>query len=135
MSPESLPCKNGHQPIRGELPATQTSAGAESQLFQVPEQRGGTQGPTRVQGEVTGETLKGQKTHPGCGGAGRGGDSTRGRAGAAGDLGQSAWLLPNRPARKDQPIPEAGTRAPLSGRLQQTPRRSRLARGPSSSTA
>lgn len=70
MSPESLPCKNGHQPIRGELPATQTSAGAESQLFQVPEQRGGTWGPTRVQGEVTGETLKGQKTHPGCGGAG-----------------------------------------------------------------
>ena len=61
-------------------------------LFQVQEQQGGLRGPTRAWGEATGEAPKGQAV-------GGGADSTRGRAGAAGDLGHSAWLLPNRPAR------------------------------------
>ena len=67
------------------------------QLFQVPEQRGGLRGPTRARGEATGEAPKGQEDSSRLWGAGA--DSTRGRTGAAGDLGHSAWLLPNRPAR------------------------------------
>lgn len=63
-------------------------------MFQVPEKQDGLQGLTRARGEATGEASKGQEDSSRLRGAGA--DSTRGQAGAAGDPGHSAWLLPNR---------------------------------------